>query len=90
MNIFTPMLVLDGSLLAGVAGILVAIGGLITALGKALLSIFHEYLTFRDDQADKTIRALTDENNTLRRKNRKFEKDLLAATKENKERAPSS
>jgi hypothetical protein len=40
MNILTPMLVLDGPFLAGVAGIIVAIGGLLTALGKAVLSPF--------------------------------------------------
>lgn len=88
MNNFNPMVVIDGSLLAGVAGVLVAIGGLITAVGKVLLSIFHEYLKLRDEQADKTIRTKNDEINTLRRKNRKLEKDL-AAINAAKERAPS-
>lgn len=88
MNNFNPMVVIDGPLLAGVAGVLVAIGGLITAVGKVLLSIFHEYLKLRDEQADKTIRTKNDEINTLRRKNRKLEKDL-AAINAAKERAPS-
>jgi hypothetical protein len=87
MNILTPMLVLDGPFLAGVAGIIVAIGGLLTALGKALLSIFHEYLKLRDEQADKTIRAKNDELHTKDLKIRRLERQLAQATKE---RAPSS
>lgn len=78
MNNLNPMIVLDGPFLAGVAGVLVAIGGVITAAGKVLLSIFHEYLTIRDEQADKTIRAKNDEINTLRRKNRRLEKAMAA------------
>jgi hypothetical protein len=87
MNILSPMIVVDGSLLAGVAGILVAIGGLITALGKALLSIFHEYLKLRDEQADKTIRAKNDEIHSKDLKIRRLERQL---SRTNKERAPSS
>jgi prefoldin subunit 5 len=87
MNNFTPMLVLDGPFLAGVAGIIVAIGGLLTALGKIVLSVFHEYLTLRDEQADKTIRTMTGEIHTKDLKIRRLERQLAQAAKE---RAPSS
>lgn len=87
MNNLNPMIVVDGPLLAGVAGILVAIGGLITAIGKALLSIFHEYVTLRDDQADKTIRAKNDELHAkdlkirrLERRLTKIEQDRVSST----------
>lgn len=78
----SPMMVVDGPFLAGIAGIIVAITGLITGLSKVLLSLFREYLKIRDEQADKTIRTKNDEINTLRRKNRKLEKDLAAAKAE--------
>jgi hypothetical protein len=87
MNILTPMLVLDGPFLAGVAGIIVAIGGLLTAFGKVVLSLFHEYLTLRDEQADKTIRAKNDELHAKDLKIRRLERQLAQAAKE---RAPSS
>lgn len=53
-------------MLAAIGGIIVAITGLVTALGKIALGIFREWLKLRDLEADNTIRTKNDEINTER------------------------
>jgi hypothetical protein len=78
-NFGTPLMVVDGPVLAAVAAIIAAIGGLVTALGKVGLSFLKEYLALRDREAMNTIRTKNDELHAKDLKIRKLERQLAKA-----------